>query len=329
MSTLETHCKWLLWTYPTAYREQRGDEILSTLLEATDPEQTWPSVGDTVDLVGHALRLRLGVGEHQPLGRLFVIVGPCQLVMAALMSVVALVFGEWSPFSPWPWVPAGHLGPFFTGGPIAYFTWILAGLSLLVDRPRLTRRLVGLSIVLTAALVPIGHLFALGRPAMSYLVFLVVLGIPYFVIPNQGLVWRATGWQRKALLAAPFLPAALISLEAARLRGVGLDPGGSYYRAPGIFFYRFALGAVAPWITWIVVAAIVVAMIAVLVGRRLLGATIALLCLPWMTLWMGNRFNYYVEPRVEMAGFLLTGVLLLILAKFAVTVRRSALEQAN
>ena len=321
MTTLETHYKWLVRLYPTAYREQRGDEILSTLLESTDSERTWPSVGDTVDLVGHALRLRLGVGEHQPLGRLFVIVGPCQLVMASLMAVIAVVFGEWSPFSPWPWVPPGHLGPFFTAGPIAYFAWILAGISLLLDRPRLTRRLVGLSIVLTAALVPIGHLFALGRPAMFYLLFLVALGIPYVAVPNQGLVWRATRWSQKALLATPFLPAAAIALGTARL-----GAGGS---GPGDFFYRYALGAVASWITWIVVAAIVVAMIAVIAGRRLLGATIALLCVPWMALWMGNHFSSYVSPRDAMAGFVLTGILLLILAKFAMTVRRSALEQAT
>ncbi|HWE65980.1 MAG TPA: hypothetical protein VG298_04990 [Acidimicrobiales bacterium] len=321
MTALEAHYKRLLQLYPAAYRQQRGDEILATLVESADPERERPTFGDTVDLVGHALRLRLAIGEQQPIGRLFVVVGPSQLVMASLMSMIAIYFGEWRPFAAWPWVSPGHMGPFFTAGPIVYFAWILAGLSLLIDRPRFTRALVGLSMALTAVLVPFGHLFSLGRPSMFFLLFLVALGLPYVAVPHQGSVWSASQPWQKALLVLPFLPAAFIVLGVARSGSTGLDPG--------TYFYRVALNGVVPWIAWSVTGAVVLSVFSLAVSRRLAGATVALLALPWLVLWFGNHFAAYVSARTAMGGFVLTGLLLLILAKFATTVRSNVLEEAG
>ena len=321
MTPLESHYKWLLQLYPAAYRAQRGDEILATLVESVEGERTWPTFGDAVDLGGHAVRLRLGIGEQQPIGRLFAIVGPCQLVMAGLMAVIGLVWGEWSPFSPWPWVPPGHFGPFFTAGPLVYFAWVLSALSLVVHRPKVTRGLAALSVALTALLVPIGHVFGLGRPPMYFLIFLVVLGIPYVAIPNQGSVWSATRPSQKVLLLLPLVAAAVIALEVARTRRYGLGPG--------VFFYRLALAGIVPWIAWLAAAAVVAAVVSMAMGRRVLGATIALFCLPWMTLWWGSHFASYASPRDATTGFVIIGILLLLLAKFATTVRSNALEEAR
>jgi hypothetical protein len=42
MSALELRCQLLLRAYPPGYREDRGDEIVGTLLEATPDGRTWP-----------------------------------------------------------------------------------------------------------------------------------------------------------------------------------------------------------------------------------------------------------------------------------------------
>jgi hypothetical protein len=198
---------------------------------------------------------------------------------------------------------------------------VVAALSLVVHRPKVTRALAALSVALTALLVPIGHVFGLGRPPMYFLVFLVVLGIPYVAVPNQGSAWSATRRSQKVLLVLPFVAAAVIALEIARMRQYGLGPGW--------FFYRLALADVVPWIAWLVAAAVAVAVVSMAMGRRVLGATIALSCLPWMTLWWGSHFASYASPRDATTGFVIVAILLLILAKFATTVRSNVLEEAR
>ncbi|MGY0237064.1 hypothetical protein [Longispora urticae] len=48
----------LLWAYPDWYRQERGLEILSTLLEGSRPGQRRPSGADALDIVGRGLRCR-------------------------------------------------------------------------------------------------------------------------------------------------------------------------------------------------------------------------------------------------------------------------------
>ena len=58
MTPLERHCGWLLRAYPAWYRRERAGEMLGTLLEATPPGRTWPSVRDTLALVIGGVRVR-------------------------------------------------------------------------------------------------------------------------------------------------------------------------------------------------------------------------------------------------------------------------------
>jgi hypothetical protein len=58
MSPLERRCRTLLRAYPRWYRRQRGDEMLATLLEASQPGQRWPSARDTRALIMGGLRVR-------------------------------------------------------------------------------------------------------------------------------------------------------------------------------------------------------------------------------------------------------------------------------
>jgi hypothetical protein len=58
MSPLERRCRRLLRSYPRWYRRQRGEEMLATLLEASQPGQRWPSARDVRALIIGGLRVR-------------------------------------------------------------------------------------------------------------------------------------------------------------------------------------------------------------------------------------------------------------------------------
>ena len=58
MSLLERRCRSLLRAYPRWYRRQPGDEMLATLLKASQPGQRWPSARETRALIIGGLRVR-------------------------------------------------------------------------------------------------------------------------------------------------------------------------------------------------------------------------------------------------------------------------------
>jgi hypothetical protein len=58
VSVLERHCRWLLHAYPGWYRHDRAGEMLDTLLAASPPGRSWPSVRDTRALINGGLRVR-------------------------------------------------------------------------------------------------------------------------------------------------------------------------------------------------------------------------------------------------------------------------------
>jgi len=55
---LERRARWLLRAYPAAYRADRGEEIIGTLLEAVPPGRGWPPSRETVALAAAGLRAR-------------------------------------------------------------------------------------------------------------------------------------------------------------------------------------------------------------------------------------------------------------------------------
>ena len=72
MTPLERRCRWLLRAYPAWYRRDRAWEMLDTLLEASQPGQSWPSLRDARALVTGGLRLR---GWTWSLSMLWVVAG--------------------------------------------------------------------------------------------------------------------------------------------------------------------------------------------------------------------------------------------------------------
>jgi len=72
VTPLERRCRWLLRAYPAWYRRDRAWEMLDTLLEASQPGQSWPSLRDARALVTGGLRLR---GWTWSLSMLWVVAG--------------------------------------------------------------------------------------------------------------------------------------------------------------------------------------------------------------------------------------------------------------
>ena len=58
MTSLERRCRLLLHAYPAWYRRERGEEILATLLQASQPGRSWPAPRDTRALIMGGLQVR-------------------------------------------------------------------------------------------------------------------------------------------------------------------------------------------------------------------------------------------------------------------------------
>jgi hypothetical protein len=66
-ATLQRRYGRLLLAYPREYRRQRGDELLSTLMELSRPDQRWPAPRQATALLLAGMRLRAGVDHlHSP-----------------------------------------------------------------------------------------------------------------------------------------------------------------------------------------------------------------------------------------------------------------------
>jgi hypothetical protein len=64
MTNLERHSRLLLRAYPAAYRRDRGEEIIGTLLEATPAGRSWPVPRDVRSLVLGGLRARAALNQR-------------------------------------------------------------------------------------------------------------------------------------------------------------------------------------------------------------------------------------------------------------------------
>jgi len=112
MSPLERHARQLLRVYPAAYRSERGEEIIGTLLEATPEGVAWPLPRDIRGLTSGGLRARAMQNRQRTTTanvRLAALVGVAaylaQLATAVLKIFVRyqLASGWQSQYSPYGW----------------------------------------------------------------------------------------------------------------------------------------------------------------------------------------------------------------------------------
>jgi len=64
VSTLERRSRLLLRFYPAAYRSERGEEIIGTLLDATPPGRAWPLPRDIRGLAVGGVRVRAAINRR-------------------------------------------------------------------------------------------------------------------------------------------------------------------------------------------------------------------------------------------------------------------------
>ena len=81
MGALERRCRLLLRAYPAAYRSERGEEIIVTLLEATPAGRAWPVPRDVRGLLTGGMRARAAQNRERTTAE--------NLRVAALVGVAA------------------------------------------------------------------------------------------------------------------------------------------------------------------------------------------------------------------------------------------------
>ncbi|WP_328864031.1 hypothetical protein [Streptomyces virginiae] len=142
----------LVKLYPAAFRREFGDEVADAYREATRGAGGRARMLEAVDVVGHALRLRLGLGSAGRAGRLLAAVAPFALVAvgAAAMSwarmcaIVLTIGGGFGFDDAFPQLMAAHLvavlGAFLAlAGRWALGTWtalagVVAGIAVYAGR---------------------------------------------------------------------------------------------------------------------------------------------------------------------------------------------------
>lgn len=78
----------LLKLYPAAYRREFGDEIADAYHEATAGAGRAARLREAADVVGHALRMRLGLGSAGRAGRLIAAVAPFAVIAVGVNAML-------------------------------------------------------------------------------------------------------------------------------------------------------------------------------------------------------------------------------------------------
>jgi hypothetical protein len=197
-ATLERRYRRLLTAYPLAYRRERGDELLGTLLELSRPGQRWPALRQGWALLLAGLRMRTGADRLSSTADAWRDSARAALV---LMLVWQLIGQLWQLMLLRAELPPGQSisGP-TVGGSVA--TGVLAGaaiVALLAGRHRPGVALALLSGVLSV-LPPFNTTWDNLYPfqILAWCLPVTVLAVPLLRRPAAGGPWR---W----LLAIPLL----------------------------------------------------------------------------------------------------------------------------
>ena len=182
MKDPETRYRILLKVYPKTYRDERGHEILSTLLDSssssTDARVSWR---EAAGIVAHGIERRLGLTSDRFAGRVLELAAMPGLAMGGALCVFLYFWGDWLPVlhhTPM----AIRFGPFLTVGPAIYSTWLLvcAG-SLLWPKARRPLSVITFTCTLTMWLV--GKLL-FASPNSWQMLLLATLAVPAILAPT-------------------------------------------------------------------------------------------------------------------------------------------------
>jgi len=171
-------CRALLLAYPRTYRAERGEEILSTLLDSAVPGQCLPRAADAADVVAAGLRVRLGTPSMAGFDAGLAAAAPIALALAAGIS--AFAWWRVEPVGSGPSVAPAFLGLFRTIGPLAYLAWLIAALARVLLPVTASRIAIGLAIGATIALPAVSGVTSYDRPPLWVVMALSVFGVLAF-----------------------------------------------------------------------------------------------------------------------------------------------------
>lgn len=147
MNALERRTRWLLRAYPPSWRQERGQEIVGTVLDLSDPGQRWPSLDVAKDLVVSGWAAR--ANEHRREAGGWLAAGWRAATVAAVVVLVAISVAWMS-----QWVTSGFVPmlPVLGNASAATFLVALGGFAVaavvwLVGLARAARWVSGIALV--------------------------------------------------------------------------------------------------------------------------------------------------------------------------------------
>ncbi|GHJ44726.1 hypothetical protein Cs7R123_20680 [Catellatospora sp. TT07R-123] len=188
---LERRYRTLLRAYPRWWREERGAELLATLLDAAPPGRRRPTAADAADLLRNGARCRLGLSTDDGLDEGLGTAAPVALALAAGVSAFLWWRIEGSPATP---------GRPATLGPLAYAAWLVATAVVVLAPARAGRAAIGGALAVTALLPLLAPLTPLHRPPLWVLAALLCFGA--LALPVAGRVDRPGSGELRAGIAA-------------------------------------------------------------------------------------------------------------------------------
>ncbi|MCO6010746.1 hypothetical protein NE236_37885 [Actinoallomurus purpureus] len=280
--------------YPAAYRTAHEAETVSTARESLASQGRVGATRELADLTVHALRERTRLTATSAVGAVAAVAAPLAAGSAVALSLVFTAFAEWTKRRAGNSQPAHGFGPFATLGAIPYLIWILVFLAAVFGRGAAARRLTGIAMAASVALVPLAHLTHMDRPRLYVLGSLVLFGMIVLAAPIDPL--GRSPLDRRALTVCTLVMTGILS-------GISLEYGPLWYWGNDTID---AIGALMPGALGFL---LLVSVLCMRLNRRLPFAVIVVM-FPWGVFCYGtpgrpSLFFGGVVCAAALAGFVL------------------------
>lgn len=294
---------WILWVYPKRYRRSHGPELTAIYLESVAGLGRVSVMRERADLLGHAVRVRLGISAAQPHGALLATANPYMLASLCAFGIVEL-FESWASrraLSGLAVPAASGLGP---GQQCAFLLYALlvAAFGLGISGRRAAARatltaafavqalLAVLSVVEFAGRFPhYGLLRSCYEGPHAYeggILLLVLLGLPVLAAPPEPLDRRRFSRRACAMLIAGIvLPSAAITCLTWQAVKSGIHPGSAASSIADAYFQLFAWSGPAGLVAPLALSALLPVAIRRRETSRLEAGAIALTGGAWLMVW--------------------------------------------
>jgi hypothetical protein len=282
----------LIKVYPRSYRNERGDEIVATLLEATSHSGAHLGILDVLDLVAHGLEVRLGLTSERIGGRVLDAAAVPGLLIAAGLSAFLLGNALWLPHSSLP--QPLRTGIFHTFGPVVYAIWI-SGVAGSLLWPQRRRIFATICVLGTLAAIPIGVLF-FASANLTMMVVLMGFGIPCMLAPIEIASDQRSAWRISSGVA-------LFIVVWWFGGGVGKSGQGHIY----LSIEWVSVPRLGSAVSWIVGISFVTTCLLLILRRTTAAGALVLLAAPWLAVAADYRHNENgsVGPTSILLGLML------------------------